>query len=103
MTAADYPGRTWHVHDSDGLAHAIDAADDTDAILVDAPGGVWVPLGTQGRAVRVYRGALTVHAGRVIAIPVLDVHEISESELLLVDGESGGSRRSRRTARPDPG
>ena len=68
MTAADYPGRTWHVHDSDGLAHVIGAADDTDTILGDAPGGVWVPLGTQGRAVRVYRGALTVHAGRVIAI-----------------------------------
>ena len=64
MTAADHPGRgrTWRVHDSDGLAHAIDAADDTDTILVDAPCGVWVPL------VHIYRGALTVHAGRVIAI-----------------------------------
>ena len=68
MTAADYPGLTWHVHDRDGLAHALDAAGGTDTILVDAPDGVWVPLGTEGRAVRVYRSTITAQAGHVIAI-----------------------------------
>lgn len=68
MTAADYPGLTWHVADADSLERALGQANPADSILINAPGGVWVPLGTEGRAVRVYIAAVTAQHGQVVAI-----------------------------------